>query len=65
MSRITLQMGHCYRKKGATGTVREQEFADAVGKQLAVALRERGHVVALITADADVIRSQPSVIGTK
>lgn len=52
--RITIQQGHCFRTSGATGTVREQEFAAAVGTRLATQLRNRGHRVALIGADETV-----------
>lgn len=49
--KIALQMGHCYRKSGSTGTYREQEFTSALGHQLAEILGIAGHEVALLLAD--------------
>lgn len=54
---IVVQMGHCFRKTGATGTTREQEFASKVGPKLRDALVARGHKVTLIGADEPVPRS--------
>ena len=51
MARVCVQMGHCFRTSGATGTRREQEFASTVGRRLRDALQARGHRVSLIGAD--------------
>lgn len=51
MARVCIQMGHVPRTKGATGTVREQEFAKALAPLIAARLRERGHAVDVIGAD--------------
>lgn len=54
MAVIVLQMGHVPRRSGATGTVREQEFAKALAPRIASRLSFRGHVVHVIGADSDV-----------
>lgn len=54
MAVIALQRGHCFRKTGATGTYKEQEFAAGVGAITADLLRQRGHHVYLLTADEPV-----------
>lgn len=51
MATITLQKGHCFRKSGATGTAREQEFVNGIGDILAKKLTDRGHVVHIVLAD--------------
>src|SRR5688572_10719057 len=52
MATVVVQKGHCFRKSGATGTHREQEYTNLVGDGLANALRERGHVVHIVLADS-------------
>lgn len=54
MVAVVIQMGHCFRRSGATGTHREQEFASTVGPRLQSALRVRGHGASLIGADDSV-----------
>lgn len=61
MATITVQRGHCFRKRGATGTHREQEFANALGQRLAERLRAHGHLVHLIGADDPVPRADAFV----
>lgn len=61
MPTVALQMGHCFRQKGSTGTsgfdpnsnrIRtEQDFTAAIGSALAVQLEKAGAVVELLTAD--------------
>lgn len=51
MAHIVVQMGHCFRRTGATGTHREQEFAKAIGTRLERRLLDDGHRVSLIGAD--------------
>lgn len=53
MARILVQRGHCFRRSGATGTHREQEFTSAIGTELVARLRELGHDVSLLNADDD------------
>jgi len=48
---ITIQRGHCFRKRGSTGTVREQEFTNALGVSLTNKLRDIGWEVHLVDAD--------------
>ena len=51
MATIVIQKGHCFRTSGATGTAREQEFADKVGNLVRSELVSRGHVVHIVLAD--------------
>ena len=48
---ITIQRGHCFRKSGSTGTVREQEFTNALGTSLTNKLQGLGWEVHLVNAD--------------
>lgn len=61
MATITVQRGHCFRRSGATGTHREQEFANVIGQRLAERLRAHGHTVHLIGADDPVPRADAFV----
>lgn len=54
MARIVVQMGHVARTTGATGTVREQEFARAIAPRIQLRLANLGHVCHVIGADAPV-----------
>lgn len=55
MSVLVVQLGHCYRHSGATGTVGEQEYAAKVGAACARLLHGHGGwVVRQILADAPV-----------
>lgn len=54
MGKITLQLGHCFRKTGATGGRGEQKFTNSVGNILAEELRKLGHDVIVLLADQDV-----------
>lgn len=50
---LVVQMGHCYRTTGATGTTGEQEFARRVGAACSRLLNERsGWTVRTILADS-------------
>jgi N-acetylmuramoyl-L-alanine amidase len=55
---VIIQLGHCYRTSGATGTSgvdsdpTEQEFATAAGKAATKRLQAAGHQVRTILADA-------------
>lgn len=51
MAKIAIQKGHCFRTSGATGTVREQEFADKLGDRIAARLKLRGHRPRIFLAD--------------
>lgn len=57
MARVLLQMGHCFRKTGATGTngidgdPSEQEFAQAACLAAAPMLRTAGHSPVVMDAD--------------
>lgn len=51
MATIVVQKGHCFRKSGATGTAREQEFTNACGDVLAGKLKGLGHTVHVVLAD--------------
>lgn len=57
MARVLLQMGHCFRRTGATGTggidadPTEQEFAQAACYAAAAMLRTAGHAPVVIDAD--------------
>jgi hypothetical protein len=57
MSLIVIQLGHCYRRTGATGTngvdgdPNEQEFATSAGNRAAALLRVAGHQARVILAD--------------
>lgn len=51
MATVVIQKGHCFRRSGATGTHREQEFTNLVGDRLATALKARGHRVHIVLAD--------------
>lgn len=51
MGTVCLQKGHCHRRSGATGTVREQEFTNRCGDLVAAQLRDLGHVVHVVLAD--------------
>lgn len=59
MSLVVIQLGHCYRRTGATGTngvdgdPNEQEFATSAGNRAAVLLRVAGHQARVILADDD------------
>lgn len=57
MAVVVIQMGHVPRTRGATGTVREQEFARALAPRIESRLVERGHHVSVIGADEPVPRS--------
>ena len=48
---ISIQMGHVPRTRGATGTVREQEFTRQLGQTLAKRLKLKGWTVELLNAD--------------
>ena len=48
---ITIQQGHCFRAEGATGTVREQEFAYRLSEELDDVFRFFGWKVNIIGAD--------------
>lgn len=58
MALVIVQLGHCYRTRGATGTggvdadPTEQEFAAAAGRAALKRLAEAGHRCRLILADA-------------
>jgi hypothetical protein len=52
MARIAIQKGHCFRASGATGTNREQEFADKLGNLIAARLTLRRHTAQIVLADA-------------
>jgi hypothetical protein len=56
-----LQLGHCYRRSGATGTPGEQEYATAVGHEAARRLRALGHTVRVLLADDPVPRTDAFV----
>jgi hypothetical protein len=57
MPLVVIQLGHCYRRTGATGTngvdgdPNEQEFATAAGNRAAALLRVAGHQARVILAD--------------
>ena len=52
MSRVVVQMGHCFRKRGATGTHREQEFVSQLGPRIKELVELKGvHTVEVILAD--------------
>jgi N-acetylmuramoyl-L-alanine amidase len=51
MASVYLQMGHCFRESGSTGTAGEQAFNKAVAARAARLLRERGHKVFVREAD--------------
>ena len=51
MASIYLQMGHCFRTTGVTGTAGEQEFNKSVAARAARLLRARGHDVFVRRAD--------------
>lgn len=51
MARITIQMGHCFRKSGSTGGRGEQILAEQVGKRLEAMLEAVGHDVIRLGAD--------------
>jgi len=51
MADVVVQSGHCFRRTGATGTHREQEFTAALGRRLGTLLAEHGHVATVIGAD--------------
>lgn len=51
MATVYLQMGHCFRPSGSTGTGGEQPFNKAVAARAARRLRERGHRVFIREAD--------------
>ena len=53
MATIYLQMGHCFRESGSTGTGGEQPFNKAVAARAARMLRDRGHRVFVREADVD------------
>lgn len=52
---LVVQLGHCYRTRGATGTAGEQEFATAVGKACIALIHGRGgwHVRLILADDHD------------
>jgi N-acetylmuramoyl-L-alanine amidase len=51
MASVYLQMGHCFRTSGSTGTSGEQAFNKAVAVRAARLLRDRGHKVFVREAD--------------
>lgn len=51
MATVCLQKGHCFRTRGATGTVREQEFADKAVNLTRSKLVGLGHAVHVVLAD--------------
>lgn len=51
MARVVIQLGHCYRKSGSTGTNGEQEFNSKAGGHLAGRLRWYGHEPIVMLAD--------------
>lgn len=57
MTDVVLQLGHVPRTRGATGTLREQEFVRALGPLIAQRLRAHGYRVFVIGADDAVPRS--------
>jgi hypothetical protein len=57
MATVTIQRGHCFRKKGRTGTICEQQIAASVGQRLVPLLQAQGHTVHLICADEAVPHS--------
>ena len=54
---IYLQMGHCFRNSGSTGTSGEQVFNKAVAARAARMLRDRGHRVFVREADVGHFRT--------
>lgn len=57
MATIYLQMGHCFRATGSTGTGGEQPFNKAVAARAARMLRDRGHRVFIREADVDTFKT--------
>ena len=53
MATVYLQMGHCFRESGSTGTGGEQPVNKAVATRAARMLRDRGHRVFVREADVD------------
>lgn len=51
MAVVVVQLGHCYRRSGATGTAGEQEFATAAGNACRLRLAQAGHTPKIILAD--------------
>lgn len=51
MATVYLQMGHCFRGSGSTGTGGEQAFNKGVAARAARMLRDRGHRVFVREAD--------------
>lgn len=51
MTTVVIQLGHVPRKKGATGTHREQEFVKALGPLIKERLIASGHKAMLVGAD--------------
>ncbi|MGH8868412.1 MAG: N-acetylmuramoyl-L-alanine amidase [Actinomycetes bacterium] len=51
MALVIVQMGHCFRRKTATGTPGEQLFAKRTGDACGRVLPDRGHQVRVIRAD--------------
>jgi len=51
VSLVVVQMGHCFRRKGATGTAGEQLFSKRAADACQRVLSERGHLVRAIRAD--------------
>lgn len=49
---LVIQLGHCYRTSGATGTTGEQAYAVAVGNACKALLQHGGWTVRTILADA-------------
>lgn len=52
MPTLVVQLGHCYRTTGATGTTGEQEYATKVGNACKALLQRGGWSVRTILADA-------------
>ena len=57
MASVYIQMGHCFRATGATGTGGEQELNKAVAARAARLLRNDGHTVSVRKADESVFKT--------
>lgn len=59
--RVVIQKGHAFRRKGATGTRREQEAVSAIGDRMGTRLANRGYRVTIVLADEGIPASDAFV----
>lgn len=57
-AKVVIQLGHCYRRSGSTGTEGEQDFVTRAGAHTAELLDAHGHRPLIVLADDPIPTSQ-------